>query len=164
MLLYMRHGDDRDHGDSDYRHDRHLNDRGREKASKAARCMIEKYGHPNIVYVSPFRRAIETLDAMSDRFDRPVDVRRDPKIAQYLRHKAEPQVSPETAKHIAIAEDRDAFRRRVADHVDEARRQNGTTHVIWGITHQIVIEEIAVYFNVELSDDLDFLDQVVMIR
>lgn len=161
MLIYLRHGDDR--GSAIYRHDRRLNDRGREKASKQARRLIEKYGHPDVVYVSPFRRAIETLEVMSLRFEREVPIRRDPRIAQRLSEKQrrDPKISPETRAQITIDEDRDAFRRRVAAHVEEVRRR--ASDMIWCITHRAVIKEVADRFDVKISGDLDFLDHVVML-
>ena len=160
MLIYLRHGDDR--GNDDYRHDRRLNARGREKAAKAAKRLIEKYGHPDVVYASPFRRAIETLDAMSERFTKPVVVRGDPRIAQHLsaKQQRDPQISPATRAQVAIDEDRDAFKRRVAAHVEEVRRATG---LIWCVTHQVVIEEVAEHFDVQISSTIDFLDHVVML-
>jgi broad specificity phosphatase PhoE len=158
MLLYLRHGDDR--GDDVYRHDRRLNDRGREKAAKAVKRLIEKHGHPDVAYVSPFRRAIETLEVMATRFDRTVDMRRDPRIAQCFLGKRDPKVSPETRSVIDVAESRNAFRSRVAAHVTEARAVPG---VVWCVTHQVVIEEAARHFGVDVSSDLDFLDCAVML-
>ena len=60
MLIYLRHGDDR--GNDVYRHDRPLTGRGRKKARKAFGDLAEKYGHPDTLFVSPFRRAIQTLE------------------------------------------------------------------------------------------------------
>jgi len=159
VLIYLRHGDDR--RDDEYRHDRSLTDRGREKSSKEAKRLIEKYGHPVCAYVSPFRRTIETLDAMSARFERPVAVRRDARIAQYLGHKRDPQVSPETAAAITLTEDKGAFRQRVADHLAEMQRR--TLDLIWCITHQAVIDEIGEQLDVKIPSALEFLDHVVML-
>jgi broad specificity phosphatase PhoE len=163
VLIYVRHGDDR--GKDEYRHDRRLNDRGRKKAAKEAGRLIEKYGHPDVVYVSPFRRTIETLDCITVKFVRPVDVSRDPRIAQHLsaKQQREPRVSPQTLEAVAILEDRRAFERRVADHVAHARERSRAGATIWCITHQVVIEEVAGYFGVKISGDLDFLDHVVMV-
>lgn len=160
MLIYLRHGDDR--GNDVYRHDRRLNDRGREKAVKAAKRLIEKHGHPDACYVSPFRRALETLDAMSERFERPVTIHCDPRVAQCLSEKQrrDPQVSPATLALVTIDEEVDAFKRRIAAHVAETRDASG---LIWCITHQAVIEEIAGHFRVRISGSLDFLDYVVML-
>lgn len=160
MLIYLRHGDDR--GNDNYRHDRHLNDHGRKKAGKAADRLIEKYGHPDTIYVSPFRRALETLDAMYGHFQRDVAVHRDPRIAQHLSEKqqAKPLVSPETIAQVTVLENKDAFQRRIHIHVEDVRRANG---VVWCITHQAVIERVARHFDVKISGDLDFLDHVVML-
>ena len=161
MLIYLRHGDDR--GDDEYRHDRHLNDRGRKKAGKAFSDLAGKYGDPDTVFVSPFRRAVETLDAMAEHFTRAVEVHRDGRIAQYLGGKRDPQISPETTTQVAIDEDRDGFRARVRNHVEDVRRRGEAGVAIWCITHQSVIEEVAGYFDVTIRGDLDFLDHFLML-
>jgi broad specificity phosphatase PhoE len=163
MVIYLRHGDDR--GDDVYRHDRRLNDRGRKKAAKEAKRLIDKYGHPDTVFVSPFQRAIETLDCMTTHFSRPVDIHRDRRIAQYLsdKQRAAPSISPQTLEVITIHEDRDAFRKRTADHVEDVCRRESAGAAIWCITHQVVIEEVAAHFGVKISSSLDFLDHVVMV-
>lgn len=159
-LIYLRHGDDR--GDDVYQHDRRLNAHGRTRAPKAAKRLIKEYGHPDTVFCSPFRRAQETLTAMSERFMRPVIVHSDGRLAQGLSEKRQrdPQVSPETLAQITLVEDKAAFQLRVAKHVREVRHLNG---VIWCVTHQAVIEEVARHFNVKISERLDFLDHVEMV-
>ena len=161
MLIYLRHGNDR--GNDVYQHDRPLNGRGRRKARKAFGELAEKYGHPDTLFVSPFRRAIQTLEAMVQQFKRPVVIHPDPRVAQYLGGKRDPRLSPETAVQVAINEGSDAFRARVRDHVEDVRRRNQAGAAIWCISHQIVIEEVAMHFGVKISDSLDFLDHVVML-
>ena len=160
MLLYLRHGDDR--GQDVYKHDRPLNDRGRKKARKAFGDLVENYGHPDTLFVSPFRRALQTLDLMAEQFKRPVDVHRDPRLAQFLGGKREPTVSPETAAMITIDESAEMFRARIRDHIEDVARRHRVGASIWAITHQIVIEEIASQFGVKI-ETLDFLDHVVML-
>lgn len=163
MLIYLRHGDDR--GNDIYRQDRHLNDHGRHKASKKARRLIERYGHPDRVFVSPFRRALETLEVMAPRFNRAVEIHRDPRIAQRLSPKQQvaPHISPETLAVIMIAEDENAFQHRVADHVGDVLSRAGT-ETVWCITHQVVIEAVTPHFGMEAPRDLDFLDHVVVLE
>jgi phosphohistidine phosphatase SixA len=162
MLLYLRHGDDR--GNDLYKHDRSLNDRGKHKVEKEARRLIKKYGHPHRVFVSPFRRTRETLTIMSLHFDRPVEVRQDPRIAQHLSRKQQitPHISPETLAAITINEDEEAFRRRVTSHVEDARAWAAIS-TVWGITHQAVIEEVAQHFGAKVPNSLDFLDHILML-
>ena len=161
MLIYLRHGDDR--GQDVYRHDRPLNGRGRKKAREAFGELAEKYGHPDTLFVSPFRRAVQTLEAMTAQFKRPVAIHCDPRVAQYLGGRRNLSVSPETAALVAVDESRDAFQARIRDHAEDVRHRNQTGAAIWCITHQIVIEEAAGYFGVEIPGDLDFLDHVAML-
>lgn len=162
MLLYLRHGDDR--GTDIYRHDRELNDRGRKKARKAFGELAEKYGHPDTVFVSPFRRSVQTLEEIATQFKRPVNVHRDPRVAQYVGGKREPLISPETAEFVTLDESLAAFRARIRDHVEDAKQRKRIGSSIWCITHQIVIEEVALCFGVKIPGNLDFLDHVVMLR
>lgn len=166
MLLYLRHGDDR--GEDVYRHDRPLNDRGRKEARQEARRLIEKLGHPDLVYVSPFRRAKETLACVSGGFEREVETICDIRIAQRLSEKQRKKagVHPETLALVDLDEEREAFRRRVTDHVREVRNRIAKVPNlnIWAITHQGVIEEVARQFHVKIGGDLGFLDYVIMVR
>ncbi len=166
MLIYIRHGDDRD-DDPDHRHDRRLTDRGKRRASRLAKRLIKKYGHPEVVHVSPFRRTRETLQAMTERFTSPVIVHCDVRLAQYLSKKQQraPDVSPDTASAGApIFETSDEFDLRVKQHVEEMHRagHHRSSGAIWCITHTIVVQRVAGYFNVNEPDDLDFLDHLVI--
>jgi len=162
MLIYLRHGDDRGH--DIYRHDRPLSDRGRQKAGKESRRLIERYGHPDRVLVSPFRRARETMEEMARRFSRAVEIQQDPRIAQRLSSKQQraPRVSPETLAVITVNEDERTFQRRISNHVASVRPW-ASRNTVWCITHQAVIEAVAPYFEVRAPSTLDFLDHVVML-
>ena len=164
MLLYLRHGDDR--GEDVYRHDRRLNDRGRKQAAKKAARLIRKHGHPDAVFVSPFRRTIETVNCMTARFERLVVVQSDSRIAQLLtdKHLRDLSVSPDTLRAITVGEDRSAFRSRVKEHVRDIRQRAESGAIIWCITHQVVVEEVARLFDVKISQTLDFLDHIIMLR
>jgi broad specificity phosphatase PhoE len=160
VLIYLRHGDDR--RDDVYRHDRQLTLHGKEKASKKAKKLIENYGHPVSVYVSPLRRALQTFDVMStDRFFRKVTMHKDSRLALHLGGKKDPQVSPETLPFVALVEDRPTFEKRVLAQLDDVRQSKGNT---WCITHQVVIELIAEHAGVKISGSLDFLDHIVIPR
>lgn len=163
MLIYLRHGDDR--GDDTYPHDRPLNDRGKRRAAKRAKHLIKEYGHPHRVYISPFRRARETLAAMTPRFSQAVEVHPDPRIAQYLSKKQQraPRLHPETLAAITPHEDEEAFQRRISSHVEDARIWADTL-TIWCITHQIVIEAVERHFEVRAPRKLDFLEYLLALK
>jgi broad specificity phosphatase PhoE len=162
MLFYLRHGDDR--GNDAYRHDRPLNAPGRQEVGRETRNLLEKYGHPCRVFVSPFRRARETLAVMTPHFQRYVEIHQDPRIAQRLsrRQQRETSISPETLATITLGEDRSDFRRRVAAHVRDMRVW-AALGTVWCVTHQAVIEEVAPHFGKKIRKSLNFLDCVLML-
>lgn len=158
MLIYIRHGDDRSGGP--YRHDRELTKQGRAKAAKQAVRLIKKYGHPNTVHVSPFRRTLETLEAMTSHFLKEVQTQQDLRVAQRTRKKKK-QLHPATLAILSSREPEDpgAFYQRVVSHAKEIVVLPGVT---WIITHRAVLKKVAKYFSVkEIS--LDFLDYFVII-
>lgn len=166
MLIYIRHADDHD-DDSEHRHDRHLSDRGKRKASKLGKRLIKKYGQPTAIYVSPFQRVLDTANAMSERFKGSVPVHQEPRISRFFSKKQQldPDISPRTARaKIPIIEDRDAFHARVLEHVEDMQRagHHHSRAVIWCITHKIVVKDAARHFGVDPPKDVDFLDYIVV--
>lgn len=101
---------------------------------------------------------------MADRFQHPVEIHRDPRIAQRLsaKQRLAPRVHPETLAIVKIDEDADAFRRRIAEHVSDAKHRAANS-AVWCITHQVVIETIAHHCGMP-AGDLDFLDHVIVQR
>lgn len=110
------------------------------------------------------RGLFQRLKDVEGRYDRVVELRVDPRIAQHLSEKQrrEPRVHPSTRVLVVIDEDKDAFRRRVAEHVAEVRTRPHSARV-WCISHQAVIEEVAKHFGVKIPGVLGFLDHVVML-
>lgn len=163
MLIYIRHGNDHSE-DNKHRHDRHLSDVGRRKAFKLANRLIKEHGHPSIAYVSPFKRTAETLEVMTERFDRPVTVIREPRIAQFFSKKKRRDVSQAVANVISINEDEQGFHQRVQQHIDDVQLANHhrSDVVVWCVTHTIVLEYVSGYFKEPLSNPVRFLEYLVI--
>jgi len=164
VLIYLRHGDDHS-DDFEYKHDRPLSDVGKRAAVKVAKRLIEKYGHPSIAYVSPFRRATETLDAMAGCFRRAVTVIRDPRIAQFFaKSQRPPKIGKVLANVIDVDENKRDFRVRIDKHLDDVMLANHhrSDVVVWCITHTVVLEYVANYFEDPLSDTPRFLEFIVV--
>lgn len=166
MLIYIRHGNDHSE-DNKHHHDRGLSKSGWRKASKAATRLIEKHGHPAIVYVSPFRRTVDTVAAMAERFDRPVSVIQDPRIAQYFGKKKRRrgvEIGRVLAGIAPIDHDKEAFRQRVAQHIDDVKLadHHRSAAVVWCVTHTVVLRHIGKRFDEKVPDPLDFLDHFVI--
>lgn len=165
MLIYLRHADDHD-DDAEHRHDRGITGKGARKASKLANKLIEQYGHPTAIYVSPFQRTRQTAAAMSERFEHPVPVHQEPRISRLFgkKQQRDPDISSKTADAVPIVETRETFHARVRAHAEDMRLagHHRSTPVIWCITHKIVVKDIAKHFGVVVPKDFDFLDYIVI--
>jgi broad specificity phosphatase PhoE len=166
MIIYIRHGNDHSEGNA-YHHDRGLSDAGKRRASKAAERLIRKHGHPTVAYASPFRRAVETLEAMTERFDRHVSVAQDVRIAQYFGKKKRKRginIGPELAALVAIDADKAAFRLRVSQHVEEMKAANlhRSDVIVWCITHTAVLRCLGKQFDQRMRKPIEFLDYIVV--
>jgi broad specificity phosphatase PhoE len=166
VLIYIRHANDHV-DDAKHRHDRHITNKGARKAAKLAKKLIKRYGHPSAIYVSPFRRTLQTATAMAARFEHAVPTHQDPRIAQHFSKKQQrrPDISRETARAgIPIVESRDDLRARVQSHI-AAMRQAGhhqSSVVIWCVTHKIVVRTVGKSFRMKLPKSSGFLDYVVI--
>jgi hypothetical protein len=107
-LVYIRHGDDEldqaavaalaRAGHRVPEHDPPLNPRGVARARRAAEVLIRLYGHPDVVYCSPFERARQTVAAMVGAFRGTVYCGIDPGLSRYFSREEQkrPRMSPPT--------------------------------------------------------------------
>lgn len=161
MIIYIRHGDD--DGPVEHRHDQRLSEKGKKRSSRMAKRLIKRFGHPSIIYVSPFQRTLETVAAMSGQFKRTVTLKIDPKLSRYFSSKeqADPSVYPETKKvNVPIYEKKDDFKRRVKDHIHRTRKakHHKSSKVVWVITHTLVIKEVGRYWELDMPEHFEFLE------
>lgn len=161
MIIYIRHGND--DGPAEHRHDQRLSDKGKRRSKKLAKRLIKRFGHPSIIYVSPFQRTLETVAAMSNRFKRTVTLRLDPKLSRYFSSKeqADPSIYPETKKvNVPIHEGKDDFKRRVKSHIRYTRKSkyHRSSKVIWVITHTLVMKEVSRYWDIDIPEHFEFLE------
>src|SRR5579872_517311 len=120
MIIYIRHTND-EVTDPTHRHDHGVTDDGLRKAKRKARFLIKKYGRPETVFYSPFKRSVETMKAMVSQMGKhPVMVYRDPHLSRYFskKEKRDPSIAPETKEaHPPIQETWKRFERRVDRHL-----------------------------------------------
>ncbi len=165
MLIYLRHADDHD-DDAEHRHDRGITSSGAKQARKLAKKLIKKYGHPSAIYVSPFQRTHQTVNAMSERFEHPVPVHQEPRISRLFSHKQQrdPDIGRATASVVPIVEERDEFHARVRTHIEamQLAGHHRSSTAIWCVTHKIVVKDVAKHFGVDMPKEFDFLDYIVI--
>lgn len=160
MQIIMRHGNDNQ--PSKYKHDNSLklNDQTKEEIINHTKKLIKKYGHPDVIYCSPFRRGIETVKIMKKVFHKPVNIYIDAKLSRYFNNneKQFPSVSEKTLKYKPpIHETHEAFYKRVDKvHYKMDSRSVRGSHV-WYITHYLVMKRIANNDNIQLPSYMPFL-------
>lgn len=65
MLIYIRHGEDAHEPGVTKKHDTPLTARGEYEAGKTAIVLQRRFGTPDLIYCSPYMRAIQTAEKMS---------------------------------------------------------------------------------------------------
>jgi broad specificity phosphatase PhoE len=153
MRIIIRHAEkEYKNGSSrQFSHDPGITDAGRVKCISVAKELIEKYGMPKSIIVSPYRRTRETATAMcsyieSIKKDLPL-VQCDINISEYLGNHRETllDVNDDTlAYNPPHPESYRDFSRRVSYHDSYygLLYDNCDTDVVWFITHGIVINYI----------------------
>jgi len=168
MIIYIRHGDDED-DDATHRHDHHINKKGKKRARKVAKRLIKKYGNPNVIYCSPFRRTLETLYYMKEKIQNNPKIYIDPDLSRYFSttEQLDPSVFPETMdKDIPIYENRNKFHKRVKNHIRrmEKHKYHKNEKVVWCITHTLIMKDVGRYWSIDLPDHFDFFQKFIIAK
>lgn len=156
MLIYIRHSEET-LDDPTHEHDPKLTSEGQDLAYKKGVRLLQKYGLPDIIYCSPFRRTRETLDHMlrdlSERTRARIQIVYDPDSARHFKHSEQdnPDVARTTMKcDIPIYEDRKEFRSRVKKLALKLGRVIEPGQVIWCVTHTTVYKRLARLYEVNI--------------
>lgn len=141
-ILYIRHSSD--DGVCTRAHDCDLTHEGKELAKKIGKKLISKYGLPSVIYVSPFHRTLQTVNAMLDGSSS-IPIIKENKLSRYFssREKQNPQLYPDTMQEkIPIQDSYSDFKKRIR-HFDANLTQRKQRGVIWCVTHSTVYKQLA---------------------
>lgn len=164
-IIYIRHSDD-EGGDCSKLQDCQLNDEGRKLAIRTGYKLIKKHGLPNIIYYSPFRRTLQTMDNMLWKKDRSgIKIYKEPKLARYFssNEKKNPDVDPKTLKSdIDIYETYDEFKARINEFSESIEYLAESDNLVWCITHTTVYKRLSKIYNVRLPKHIPFCHHFVL--
>ena len=156
--IYIRHADkEYANGDSDmYKHDPGITPGGIENTKLVTKHLVQQWGLPCRIIVSPYRRTRETAKTMQSILDIEVPIQIDIDLSEYLgNHRAVPiDVTESTLVHDPPhPESFSDMKRRVKRHHDKIieytrNRNNG---VIWIITHGLIIKQVASLIDMKLA-------------
>jgi len=192
MIIYIRHGDDQseprlppgspDHRHtcsrsrrnrgcrkrSVYEHDALLSVAGCKESERTARYLIRQFGHPSVVYCSPFERTRATAMCMARAFTRSVCIVVDPRLGRLFApsEQRRPRMTRATRQHRPIVhESAAAFRRRISAQLHDMicrgyHRACGP--VVWCITHAVPLKQIAREIGAPVPRYIQFMDCLVI--
>lgn len=172
MIIYLRHGSDEGE-DPTFAHDQKvvMTKENQEDITKVGKFLVAKYGTPDMIVCSPFKRAKDTFDIMKKTGVIAPDYKLfvDTRVGRYFSSKeknAGPEVRQETLEMGAKVYDPwDKFKERVYRHVDQVTADGFTKSrhkIMWVITHTLVIKEVAKYLNFEMPEYYEFLQWVCL--
>lgn len=163
MLIYIRHSED-DDTDPTYQHDPHLTDRGKKLARHQGKKLIRKYGLPDIIFYSPFRRTRETLNYMlydlSNKDYDKIETVCELDASRYFskRDKLNPDVAKSTlSKDIPIYENMSDFSSRINSLSKKLSKLHRRNYVIWCITHTTVYKQLADIYHLDLPNHIPYM-------
>lgn len=161
-LIVIRHANDEGHKPK-HRHDQEITNSGRREARRKAVKLIEKYGNPDIIYCSPMIRTKQTLIEMLKYVKGTPQILVDNRLSRYFssREQKDPSVFTVTSKgKIPIYESYDRFKDRCDSFLNSMRRRKyirDKEHVVWVITHTLVIKRILRKRRMSHSSYMSFL-------
>lgn len=165
VVIYIRHSNDSKRNQESsilHRDDLKITPEGRKLARKMGKRLIKMYGHPDIIYLSPFMRAKETLKEMAKNFEHKPKIYYDNRLSRYFssREKKDPSCFTETFNHdIPIYENWDEFKMRVQKNL-VSMRDNGhikSRKIVWCITHALPFIQISRICRIRIPKDIPFM-------
>lgn len=163
-VIYIRHGNDEEHS-SKYKNDPQLVKEHLPDITNLSKYLIDKYGMPDIVCVSPMSRAIETCEQMQKLFHK-TQIRICPDLSRFFTSSESTHLAPRTFQlRVPLRESKKEFTRRIHDHIDLCffkKFYQRKRPIVWCITHALVMKRVANKFNKRLRKHIKFLDYFVV--
>lgn len=167
MLIYIRHSED-EFDDVTHAHDAKLTKDGKSLAYKRGARLLSKYGIPNVIYCSPFRRTRETLKYMLRNLPQQhlnkIKFIYDPNIGRHFSkgEQENPDVASATFKaDIPIYESRKDFHKRIRR---ATRKLNSVAEkqVVWCVTHTTVYKRVANIYDMDLPRRIPYMHHFIV--
>lgn len=161
--IYIRHADkEYSNGDADmFVHDPGITEKGGEKSKMVAVHLIEQWGIPNRIIVSPYRRTRETAKIMRSVIGKKIPIHVDRELSEYLgNHRGIPiDVTESTLAHDPPhPETFEDLTNRVKSHHNKITKYTKkTSGVIWIITHGLIMKQVAALIGIKMPREFPSL-------
>lgn len=155
MIIYIRHG--KDETTDKYSHDNEIVQNEDLKIRKKIKKIIERYGEPEIIYVTPFRRGIQTIEIVTSELKNNPEIIVDNDLSRFFNQEERnsPKIHPITELYSPpMDKNKKTFRERVKSHVSRNIDDYDSKKVIWCVTHALVIKTIAKFLKIKIPSHL----------
>lgn len=166
MAIFIRHAHDKKQvGDKMY--DTSVTETGRREAIYVCKQLLQRYGRPDVIYCSPFRRARQTAKIMAEMLNNTVPIYVDVELSRFAGDVTsyEKKIREDTKKYGYIpGESNIDFKNRVKKNVETAVQytKKNSNHVAWFITHAIYVKQAAKRVNVKPNRFIHSCDWVAL--
>jgi broad specificity phosphatase PhoE len=157
MIILIRHANDEDI-DQTYRHDYHLNPSKTRNAVRLGKKLRKKYGHPNMIYSSPFRRTLDTSHLLRGKSD--CTIYASTKLGRifFSNDRLRPSVSKETLEYgVDTNESKKQYMKRVRMISDDLKSLDREDKIIWVVTHAYTFKVMSKIMGQRYHGSIDFL-------
>lgn len=158
MIILIRHANDED-VDQTYRHDYHLNPSTLKAAVKLGKKLKRKYGEPDIICSSPFRRTLDTSYLLKGKSR--CSVHAMAKLGRIFSKKdrMRPSVAKETLEYgVDTGETYDQYITRVNSISDRLiKMEDHGDKIIWVVTHAYTFKMISKRMGYRYHGSIEFL-------
>ena len=143
MIILIRHANDEDI-DQTYRHDYHLNPSKLKTAVRLGKKLRRKYGDPDVIYSSPFRRTLDTSHLLRGKSTCSINASTKLGRIFFGKDRLKPSVSRETLEYgVNTDESKEEYMRRVRMISEELKSLDKPGKIIWVVTHAYTFKVIS---------------------
>lgn len=158
VVIYLRHSND-NYSNPTAIHDQRAVPGKEHEITAVVKFLIETYGKPSVIICSPFKRARDTAEVITELFNGDVTFNIDTRVSRYFssKEKQAPEVRKETMEFKPpVYESWSKFKLRVRSHVDEMventiLKSRHTVALV--ITHALVLKEVCEYLQCPVGKD-----------
>lgn len=157
MIIVLRHANDEDH-EQTFVHDYHIQESTSGNAKRLGKKLRRRYGKPNKVYCSPFRRTITTSELLRGKHSFPIEITRS--LGRYFtkKNRLHPDVAPRTLAYgVDVNETKELFQERVDEFCRKLKNEVTGEKIVWVVTHAYTFKRITKFFGRSYEGNIDFL-------
>lgn len=172
MLIYIRHSKDRYNDRHPY--DGYITSGGKRIAKEKAQSLARRYGIPDVIFCSPFRRTRGTLKSMLKQLVKKygrssiddIKIIYHPSLSRYFtsKERLNPLLAESTEAHgVPIGETKEELYDRVRTLSRKLDRKfSKSDEICWVITHTVPYKIINKYHGRELPKRIPFMHSTVI--